>query len=63
MAGGHAGDDNATQRPLSLAPREITGDLLTVQHAHPAGIAAEEAAATAAAADASASFGSGTAAE
>ena len=45
-------DTHVQEKPLSIALREISGDLLTCEDVDPAELAAEEAAAKAAAADA-----------
>src|ERR671927_751781 len=45
-------ETHVQEKPLSIALREINGDLLTVEDVEPAELAAEEAAAKAAAADA-----------
>src|SRR6188474_3526528 len=45
-------DTHVQEKPLSIALREINGDLLTCEDVDPAELAAEEAAAKAAAADA-----------
>jgi DNA-directed RNA polymerase subunit omega len=55
-------ETHVQEKPLSIALREINGDMLTCEDVDPAELAAEEAAAKAAAAD-SASFDPGTAPE
>src|SRR4051812_5700997 len=49
-------DTHVQEKPLSIALREINEDLLTCEDVDPAELAAEEAAAKAAAADAGTSF-------
>ncbi|HYF71994.1 MAG TPA: DNA-directed RNA polymerase subunit omega [Nocardioides sp.] len=49
-------DTHVQEKPLSIALREINEDLLTCEDIDPAELAAEEAAASAAAADAGTSF-------